>query len=421
MSTKYEYNITSSFPNSIMNEERLSKEIRESGISTSLDFIGKTFNNCDIWFKADLSTKDKTTLDGVVAVHSGEMLEDPAQVYDRNTGKMRVHQTSRQPGTKTFFTGASDDPTNITDVGNGEKWAGVHRSGDDPVDQSIYLDFNAITNETWIHEAYITWKDALLDTVTIDIVPEITSFEISGIGDSVQTGSGLNDLDTTSYSTLNLLYPTTYRIQIDDDATPDTFRWSSDGGVTWNGTDIPITGELQQLEYGIGIVFNATTGHTLGDYWEIRVVPENTTFNLYGGYLIIPAAGDGNIFVTSDITQPHGGFVESSANEDGVRPTSFWNADFNATTGLFENITPAPYGDGGFNLFAAEVKLGRFVNAIPLLGSGFVMLQTSDVDRWSHGWRAKFKLHTNIDAGSGFVDHDWFVSMFIVLHRARSI
>ena len=418
MATKYSYNIASSFPNSIVNTISLTNEIRVAGISTALDFIGTSAGNCDIWFKADLSTKDQTTLDGLVAIHTGEAPEVIEPMYDRNTGKMRFHQTSRQPGTKTFFTGASDDVSNLSDVGGGDVWMAYHKTGD-PVSSAIYFDFNTIENDTWIHEGYITWKNCMFDLVTVDIVPRTVTYEVSGIGDPSFTGSGLNDIDTTASAVLDMTYPTTYRVSIDDDATPDTFRWSKDGGDNWEATDIPITGDLQTLENGVAIIFNSTTGHTIGDYWDIRAVPENTTFNLYGGYMVIPAAYDGNIFLTSDITQCHGGLVQTTPNEEGAMSPSFWNADWNSTTNLFENIAPAPLGDGQFNLFAAEITLATFINKLPLLGDGFVMLQTSDVEQWSHGWRARFSQTTYVNTDDGFTDHDWQVAMYITLHRAN--
>jgi len=418
MATKYSYTISSEFPNGVVNIDRLTIEVRDSGISTALEYIAIDGGECEIWFKSDLSTKDETTLDGLVAVHSGEEPEVVDTMYDRTTGKIRVHQTSRQPGTKTFFTGASDDTDNIMDVGGGPLWMTYHKVGD-PIDDAIYFDFNSITNDTWIHEGYITWKNCMFDSVTVSIVPRTVSYELSGLRTPVFNGSGLNNIDTTAVATLDMVQPTTYRISIDGDGTPDTFRWSKDGGDTWEDTDVAMTGGLQELDHGVGIIFGTTTGHTIGDYWEIRAVPENTTYNLYGGYLIIPAAYDGNVFVTSDITQCHGGLVQTTPSEDGTMGTSFWNADWNPDTGLFENIAPAPFGDGGYNLFAVEVTLAIFINRLPLLGDGFVLLQTSDVEQWSHGWRAKFSQHTYINSEDGYTDHAWESAMYITLHRAR--
>jgi hypothetical protein len=58
-----------------------------------------------------------------------------------------------------------------------------------------------------------------------------------------------------------------FKVQIDGTGTPDTFKWSDDGGSTWKATGVPITGEDQSLEYNIIVTFGATTGHTLNDFW----------------------------------------------------------------------------------------------------------------------------------------------------------
>jgi collagen type VII alpha len=84
------------------------------------------------------------------------------------------------------------------------------------------------------------------------------------------TGAGLNDL------TRGIRYTgttdTDYRIQIDATA-PDKFKWSNDGGSTWEATLVAITGSAQTLEDGLTITFAATTGHTLGNRWDFTARP----------------------------------------------------------------------------------------------------------------------------------------------------
>ena len=247
-----------------------------------------------------------------------------ASVTDRKSGKIRVHQTSRQFGTYVYFTGAGDDPLNPKDIGSGERFVFHHKVGD-PQQVIEYFDFNTYMNETYIHEAYITWENAKFDYVDLDFVT--VSPEISGAA--------------------------------------------------------------------------------------------NTNFNLHDGYLIVPAAGDGNIQITSDITTCHGGLFQCKENELGVMPQGFWNADGNIDTARFENITPAPAGDGEFNIFGGELHLARLVNHIPLLGNGFQQLQSSDVDIIPHGLRMKITANTNIEGD--IEDHDWSLAFMLVLHRTRSI
>jgi len=93
------------------------------------------------------------------------------------SGKERVQQTSRPLGLKTYFTGCGDNPNNITEYGEGEDFFINHQIGDS-TSQELYLDLNIVENETWIHEGYIIWKDALFDCVSLKIVPRVTGTTI---------------------------------------------------------------------------------------------------------------------------------------------------------------------------------------------------------------------------------------------------
>ncbi|GEM_PF-3057489 len=86
------------------------------------------------------------------------------------------------------------------------------------------------------------------------------------VGKVVFSGSGLND--ATSGGTFSGSTSLDYKVQIDGLGTPDTFKWSDDGGATWNATGVAITGSAQTLNNGVTITFAATTGHTNGDSWS---------------------------------------------------------------------------------------------------------------------------------------------------------
>lgn len=88
------------------------------------------------------------------------------------------------------------------------------------------------------------------------------------------TGSGLDDLSRTDkyYGP----FIGTIRIEIDGNGTPDTFKWSKDGGSTWEATGQALvagSGNAINLIDGLFVYWGATTGHTIGDYWEIDVQP----------------------------------------------------------------------------------------------------------------------------------------------------
>ena len=103
------------------------------------------------------------------------------------------------------------------------------------------------------------------------------------IGDPTFVGTGTLtiglDGEFTSTTT------TSYRVQIDGVGYPNTFKWSNDGGATWDATGVAMTGDLQTLENGLKIEFTAIirgiqsitpskTGGVLGDYWNFTVDAE---------------------------------------------------------------------------------------------------------------------------------------------------
>ena len=95
------------------------------------------------------------------------------------------------------------------------------------------------------------------------------------------SGVGLNDAvsDGTFTGTVNI----DYKIEIDsiDPESNDTFKWSDDGGSTWNATLVPITGAAQDINNGVTIAFEGVIGHTLSDYW---------TFTAYNNAGVIHAS-----------------------------------------------------------------------------------------------------------------------------------
>jgi len=157
----------------------------------------------------------------------------------------------------------------------------------------------------------------------------------------------------------------------------------------------------------------------LNDELIVKTVPRvtsytpgsNTFYNLYGGYLIIPAAGDGTITVA-----PEDMFlVEMPPNEFGIRASGFWNADYNTTTKLFENVTAAPFGDGVYNMFGLEVVLECFANGLPMLGSGTVRIPTDDASRLTQNIRMKASAITYPP------DHTWYWNACLSMFRKRSV
>jgi hypothetical protein len=89
------------------------------------------------------------------------------------------------------------------------------------------------------------------------------------VGAVTYTGTtGLNDCTSGGTYTGNI--NRTIRVEIDGNGTPDTVKYSMDAGVTWTSTGIQVTGTIY-LPFGVTVIFAATTGHTIGDYWQFTV------------------------------------------------------------------------------------------------------------------------------------------------------
>ncbi len=167
------------------------------------------------------------------------------------------------------------------------------------------------------------------------------------------------------------------------------------------------------------------SGALFGDFITIESVTNtvsyvpgtNTNYNLYGGFMVIPAAGNGTIELTSDISNPcvsGGSLIEVYTDETGYKPPAFWDADYNSSTGLFENIVPNLSVQGNYNMYTVELIGNRFINHIPVLKNGFEMLQSSDSTHFPHGIRLKATITTTTD------DHDWDFGGIMTMHRQRT-
>lgn len=186
--TEFVYNYTiDQFPNHKFDLSKLDREIRESDIIISLDYLLGNETDVNIFFKADISTEGWSTLSGIINIHDGiddyvdytpvsivsTAIEQPVKIleeYRDRSGKLRVHQTSRKLGLRIMWTGVGDDVTDPNKVGGGEPLSFKHHIGDlEPMVK--YIDFNVADNETWLHEGYVTWKGGDMDTLTLRMVP----------------------------------------------------------------------------------------------------------------------------------------------------------------------------------------------------------------------------------------------------------
>ena len=157
------------------------------------------------------------------------------------------------------------------------------------------------------------------------------------------------------------------------------------------------------------------------DILELTVIPKTTVhaagtgtnYNLFGGYLIIPAAPGTGTTAVADADRV---LVQIPLNEFGDKAgAGYWDATFNTTTKLFENIQPNYAGTGSFNMFGLAVTLDRFVHHQLMLGSGNFTFHSSDASMLGHGLRLKLMTTT---VGT---DHEWSYCISLILHRKKTI
>jgi len=103
----------------------------------------------------------------------------------------------------------------------------------------------------------------------VDLVASTAYISLPGkaIGTTVFNDSGLND--ATFGGTYTHTADLRYVVQIDDaTSTPNTFKWSKDGGTTWTAITVNCAVTATTLDNGVTVTFLATTGHTLADEWQ---------------------------------------------------------------------------------------------------------------------------------------------------------
>ena len=76
MPTEKIYSLSADFPNNKVDSSKLIKEIQGASITVAVDYINADASNCTVFFKANISAGEETTLDGLVAAHDGDPLPD---------------------------------------------------------------------------------------------------------------------------------------------------------------------------------------------------------------------------------------------------------------------------------------------------------------------------------------------------------
>lgn len=155
----------------------------------------------------------------------------------------------------------------------------LHREGIVALQWSSYIfpheDFSYRNRQVCPNDYYL-WADLRThrDDEAIEIVDDKTLLEDSDTfrgaffvnnvtpPDPDASNSGTDDLELRGEFTGS--EQTSYVIEVQ---TATTFRWSDDGGSTWDVSDITMTGDWITLNNGIKAKFGSTSGYTAGDKW----------------------------------------------------------------------------------------------------------------------------------------------------------
>lgn len=164
------------------------------------------------------------------------------------------------------ITPPSVDPASFTGSGVDDMSSGGTYSGSSDLDYKVEIDSHydasaSFTNAGGIVNVLSTGHGITLHSGITVFVQGSTDYD-----GTYTEGSGLNYIDADNF-TLDTLYQGTPRTGTVE-YIPNTFKWSDDGGSTWDAEDVAMTGLAQTLNNGVTVTFGATTGHAKGDYWE---------------------------------------------------------------------------------------------------------------------------------------------------------
>lgn len=165
----------------------------------------------------------------------------------------------------------------------------------------------------------------------------------------------------------------------------------------------------------------------LGDWISLKALAPATAYNPNGGgvgncnrveiapgsnlYMLVPAAGDG----AYDVDLVNAAILVPAYGEEGTAGNGYWN--WNTPDTGRGNITPSTPGQGGYNLFSFPIDLARFVNRLPILGTGRIDITVPAIKpkKILPHWKLKIILHNE----SG--DHTTQVVWFLTTARSKTV
>jgi len=179
------------------------------------------------------------------------------------SGKQWVHETARPFGAKINFTGAGDDPSDVHDIGGGDRFKLNHVSGQ-AAEHSMTGYFNCVENQSYIHEGYIMWKNCNFDYISAYFVPRVCQYEgadSTAVSPYFLYGDMILPYQTLGQPKGNIQM--TYSLE------------NPDGGLIY----IPFREDGTRLQ----CFWDATFNHTTDKFENITPMPTgNGNYNLFG-------------------------------------------------------------------------------------------------------------------------------------------
>ena len=162
-------------------------------------------------------------------------------------------------------------------------------------DGSVYSDYGAVAG-------FVSWDPIMAGNAT-----KTGTGTIIIVNGAISTGIG----EGGSYDFVGINKGTSaksYKIEIDGVGSPNTFKWSDDGGTSWVATGVAITESSQTLtsidSSRVTLKFSATTGGDLGDYWVFTSGAYSTIDLVFKKILKLGSSGP--TFWVSNGTTPNG-------------------------------------------------------------------------------------------------------------------
>jgi hypothetical protein len=261
MTATYTYSIQNDFPSRKVATDRLQQEILASAIVTAVDHLNTSGDECDIFFKGELSSGDKTLLDGLVATHSGEPLPAVSQpvtldgVPCTQDGKPQMVPNLLPPWTSLYFAGQGD--TREGGVGAGQPFVGSSDAAGDTTIEWIFTDqVFLVGGSTLFSGAELgDWVDYFVvapGTLTGEGATPVTLVPYAGGNAIVPNPEGSARVDLTKVS----LVPT-----------PGSGYWDWDSPIQGYGTVTPNyegSGGYTLFDFEVGLGHPIVKMHILG-------------------------------------------------------------------------------------------------------------------------------------------------------------